>query len=76
MNTTNNDFNTNTDSPLTDSEVQLSGKDGNAFLILGLVQRTIKRSNQPQVAEAFLQEATAGDYEHPLQTCMRYVRVK
>ena len=61
--------------PYTDAVVALTGKDGNAFLILGLVRRGISRSNHPELAEEFMQEAMSGDYDHLLQTCMRYVSV-
>lgn len=61
--------------PFTDAVVNLSGEDGNAFAILGLVRRAISKSDHPELAEAFMQEATAGDYNHLLCTCMRYVTV-
>ena len=64
----------NTD-PLTDAVVQLTGEDGNAFAILARVRRAISNSNHPELAEPFMQEATASDYDHLLQTCMRYVNV-
>jgi hypothetical protein len=71
MNTTNECF-----TPLTDAVVQLVGEDGNAFAILGRVRRAILKSNRPELAEAFMQEAMAGDYDHLLATCMRYVTVE
>jgi len=61
--------------PFTDAVVQLTGEDGNAFAILGRVKRAIMRSNHPELAEAFIKEAKAGDYDHLLCTCMRYVAV-
>jgi hypothetical protein len=64
------------DVPYTDAVVQLTGKNGNAFLILGLVRRGILHSNRPELAEEFMNEATDGDYDHLLQTCMRYVSVE
>ncbi len=63
-------------SPLTDAVVQLSGEDGNAFAILGRVQRAIRKSNHPELAAQFLQEAMSGDYDNLLVTCMRYVDVQ
>jgi hypothetical protein len=62
--------------PLTDAVVQLTGKDGNAFLILGRVRRAILDSNHPELAEEFMLEAMKGDYDHLLQTCMNYVSVE
>lgn len=77
MNETNNNQPTATDSkPLTDAVVALTGKDGNAFLILGLVCGGIRRSNRPELEDAFMNEAMAGDFDHLLQTCMRYVTVE
>lgn len=77
MNDTNDNQPTATDNkPLTDAVVELTGKDGNAFLILGLVCRGIRRSNHPDLEEAFMNEAMSGDYDNLLQTCMRYVTVK
>jgi hypothetical protein len=64
------------DAPLTNAVVQLTGTDGNAFAILGRVQRGILQSNQPHLADAFMQEATSGDYDHLLVTCMQYVEVR
>lgn len=61
--------------PFTDAVVQLTGEDGNAFAILGRVKRAIMRSNHPELAEAFIKEATASDYDHLLCTCMLYVTV-
>ncbi len=61
--------------PLTDAVVQLTDEDGNAFGILGRVRRAITHSNHPELADAFLTEATSGDYDHLLRTCMRYVTV-
>lgn len=62
--------------PLTDAVVRLVGEDGNAFAILGRVRRAILRSNHPELADDFIQEATSGDYNHLLATCMRYVTVE
>lgn len=61
--------------PFTDAVVQLSGEDDNAFAILGRVKRAIMRSNHPELAEAFIKEATTGDYDDLLCTCMLYVTV-
>ena len=63
------------DVPLTDAVVKLTGQDGNAFNLLGLVRKAILTSNQPELADAFMSEATSGDYDHLLRTCMRYVEV-
>lgn len=67
---------TNPSAPLTDAVVRLTGTDGNAFAILVKVRRAILRSNHPELATQFIEEATAGDYDHLLQTCFRYVTVE
>lgn len=56
--------------------VQLSGKDGNAFYIVGKVQIALKKARvPPEEVNLFLTEATGHDYDHLLQTCMRWVSV-
>ena len=62
--------------PLTNATVQLTDQDGNAFAILGRVRRAILKSDQPALANAFIAEATAGDYDHLLVTCFKYVHVE
>ena len=53
-----------------DITVELVGKDGNAFNILGICRRAMKRAHLPESEiEAFTQEATSGDYNHLLITC-------
>jgi hypothetical protein len=56
-------------------EVRLSGADGNAFAVLGAVSKALRRQASPEAAEAFLAEATAGDYDALLATAFRYVEV-
>jgi hypothetical protein len=63
-------------------KVQLVGRDGNAFAILGRVGHALKdhlrKSGLPpeeitaEIAR-FNTEATSGDYNHLLQTCMKWV---
>lgn len=62
--------------PLTDAVVVLTGTDGNAFAILSKVRRAILRSNHPELANDFIAEATAGDYDALLCTCFKYVTVE
>ncbi len=57
-------------------KVQLSGRDGNAFAILGNVQGAMRRGGIPkEEIDAFITEATSGDYDNLLQTCVKYVQV-
>ena len=60
----------------TDVKVQLSGEDGNAFAILGKVQKALKAAGRPDLARKYFAEATTGDYDHLLQTTMKYVKVE
>jgi hypothetical protein len=62
--------------PLTNATVKLVGEDGNAFAILGAVKKAIRKSDKPELAEAFMAEAMSGDYDHLLQTAMEYVEVE
>lgn len=57
--------------------VNLIGQDGNAFLILGLVKKELKRAKIPSdEIDEFMTEATRGDYDHLLQTVMEWVVVE
>lgn len=60
-----------------DIHVKLTGKDGNAFMILGLVGGALKDSGVSlALCNLFQEEATSGDYDHLLQTCMKWVTVR
>jgi hypothetical protein len=55
-------------------EVQLSGEDGNAFFIIARVRKAMRKADLPgSEIETFTAEATAGNYDHLLQTVMRWV---
>ena len=59
-----------------DITVKLVGEDGNAFAILGTCRQAMRRARLPQAEiDAFMAEATAGSYDHLLQTCMRWFDV-
>ena len=58
-----------------DVKVKLVGKDGNAFSILGHVSAALKKAGHVAEAKAFMAEATSGDYDHLLQTVVKYVDV-
>ena len=54
-------------------KVKLVGMDGNAFFIMGRCQQAAKRANlPPEEIKAFAEEASAGDYNHLLATCMKW----
>lgn len=59
-----------------DITVELVGNDGNAFAIIGRVQKALRRAGVDQATRLeFTHEATAGDYNDLLATCMRWVEV-
>lgn len=62
--------------PLTNAVVVLAGKDGNALSILGRVHGAILMSNRPELAQQFIDDAIASDFDNLLVTCMRYVDVQ
>jgi hypothetical protein len=57
-------------------EVELIGRDGNAFMILGTVIKQMKRNKVSQeVIDQYKKEATSGDYDNLLRVTMEYVEV-
>ena len=58
-----------------DVEVKLVGTDGNAFSLMGRVSRALKEGGHRDAVAPFQKEAMKGDYDHLLQTCMKYVVV-
>lgn len=62
--------------PITDITVRLAGEDGNAFAILARVRRALREGGRSDLIPEFTKEATSGDYDHLLQTCMKYVEVE
>ena len=69
-----------------DCVVELSGTDSNAFAVMGKVTRELRRHLVPRsdlssreildIIDDFRREATAGDYDHLLRTCMAWVTVQ
>lgn len=54
--------------------VDLTRIDGNAFAILGAVQRALRKAGATkEQQDEFMREATSGDYDNLLQTVMRWV---
>lgn len=62
--------------PKFDIEVELSGEDGNAMSIIGRVRRALRKAGatEEQLKE-FSDDAMSGDYNHVLQTCVKWVDV-
>lgn len=55
------------------SALPLVGIDGNAFSIIGTVARGLRAAGAPkEYIDAFQAEAMSGDYDHVIQTAMRY----
>jgi len=57
--------------------VQLTNEDGNAFSVMGRVVRALRDNgvSAEEIAE-FRKEAMSGDYDHLLQTVMKWVEVE
>ena len=56
--------------------IELSGSDSNVYSIIGKTIRALRRggATAEQINE-YKQEATSGDYDHAIQTTMRWVEV-
>ena len=60
-----------------DITVKLVGEDGNAFAILGRILHAMRRAKVSEAdQQLFQKEATSGDYDNLLQTCMNWVNCK
>lgn len=56
--------------------VKLTGRDGNAFAILGSVINALKRAQVPKTEiDEFAEQAMAGDYDALLRPCMQWMQV-
>ena len=57
--------------------VMLTSHDGNAFAVLGRCREAAAETGlSDDEITAFMDEATAGDYDHLLQTAMRWFEVR
>jgi hypothetical protein len=60
-----------------DVAVKLVDEDGNAFAILGACRQAMRFARLPQAEiDAFMAEATSGNYDQLLQTCMAWFHVE
>lgn len=56
--------------------LELIGQDGNAFMILGLASKALKRAGAyEEFWDQYHNEATSGDYDQLLRTTMEYFNV-
>jgi len=56
--------------------VQLTGEDGNAFAIIGAVNRALREAEvSVEECQKFLDEAKSSDYDNLLRTAMKWVTV-
>lgn len=56
-------------------QVQLSGQNGNAFVLMGIVSKALSRAGKGDEVKAFMDEAMAGDYDNLLRVCQSWVSV-
>ncbi len=57
-------------------QVTLVGNDGNAFAIMGAVQKALKSAGVArEELNEYFNESTSGDYDHVIQTAMAWVTV-
>lgn len=55
--------------------VKLIGRDGNAYSILGACSRAARQAGVSDAeVKGFLAEATSGDYDHLLQTAVKWFK--
>lgn len=64
--------------PLTDETVtyEPTGPSGNAYWILGMTTRALKRCGHADKVEEYNRRATSGDYENLLKVTGEYVALK
>lgn len=56
--------------------VDIIGQDGNAFMILGIASKALKRAGKyDEFWNDYHTEATSGDYNHLLATTMKYFEI-
>ena len=57
-------------------DVQVTLTDGNAFAILAVVRKALRRAVSKEAADAYIAEATNGDYDHLLAVTMATVEAE
>jgi hypothetical protein len=62
--------------PKTRPKVKLTGKDGNAFNLMGIVSKALRKAGaDKEYIEQFHKDAMSGDYPNLLRICMEYTEV-
>ena len=57
--------------------VQLTGEDGNAFNVMGVVARSLREAGIPKAEVAcYMKESMASDYDNLLMTALKWVDVR
>ena len=57
-------------------EVELVGQDGNAFAIMGAVQKALRKAEvSKDEIDLYLKESMSGDYDNLLRTATEWVSV-
>jgi hypothetical protein len=55
------------------ADVDLTGIDGNAMVIIGTVRRGLREAgNLPEVVKSFTDQAMGGDYDHLLRCAIAF----
>lgn len=53
--------------------IDLTGPQGNAFYLIGVVKQTFRRSGAAELGDQIAEEMMKGDYEHLLKTFDLYL---
>lgn len=53
--------------------IDLSGPQGNAFYLLGVVKKTFRQSGASELGDQIVEEMKKGDYEHLVKTFDLYL---
>ncbi len=53
--------------------IDMTGPQGNAFYLMGVVLKTFRQSGAPELGEAIVAEMKKGDYEHLVKTFDTYL---
>jgi hypothetical protein len=60
-----------------DITVKLLGKDGNAFAVMGAVNKALQGGAVPKnERDVYMQESMSGDYDNLLRVAMKWVNVE